>query len=1537
MAPGLSTLRYSTGHIDRMVLYETVYPAPIPLITKIKRKRKSKSSKKDGDSSSDEEDDKTKTISFEIPMDPTLNESETYILKVSTFEDGSPEEYCEWRQEMDDLLTAKDWQKDINHRLSVFRALLKGKSASIFAAAYSNKQVENAAAKNNKKVTPEVVLMRAINELTKVVFLKFQDAARLQKRHLKSGIDMGDNNPLPFINRIEKINNFFKYFPVKQIETTDDYQDSLPEDEVVDLISSSKKVKWHIQSLQQGQQLRLMDTLDEARAYYSNLYEADIIRAKLASLHKQANKSSGAVDRKRTHVNNGSGGSGGYKGGNHKTTSTSNKKSKGSSAPLCKTCGKNHKGQCFHDPNFSGKKPAWFESKFDGNKKNTKSSHVIMKRTVANKLVQKAAKKQKAKQKKSNTGSHSDSDDGSEASRNKDYFQMQDHPRSTNSESETESEDYDEFYKKIPRKQKAKSSGQRNSLFPFHTPPNKKSKGSHFSAEIVVQTQNRNHEPVAIRGLLDTGTTSTIILKDYVPKGRANTSKGKKQEWTTIGGTFHTRHKALVDFKFPELNTTKMVSTIVHVDDTTPTKKAAYDIIIGMDLMIELGITVNTASKSIDWEGQSIPLKQRGDLSESYFLQSCFHGSQQPEVLKEAEQRQNKILDADYSKVDNAEYVKELDQLTDDEKVSLLRVLEAHPTLFGGGLGEIKCKPVHLEIKKDAKPYHSRAFPVPQAYERGTKKEIDRFCEIGVMERSHDSEWAAPTFIQKKKTGDIRVLTDFRRLNAVLKRKPFPLPKISDLLLKLNGFKYATAIDLSMGYYHIPLDKHSQELCTTILPWGKFRYKRLPMGVSSAPDIFQAIMQEMLGDLEFVRVYIDDILILSDGTYADHMAKLDQVLTRLEQKGFRANVRKCFFARNSLEYLGYWLTQQGVQPQPKKVEAICRISVPQNRRQLRHFLGMVNYYRDMWQRRSHILAPLSALASSTKPWKWGIEEQKAFEEIKGVISEETLLMFPQFDKPFHVYTDASNYQLGAVIMQEGKPLAFYSRKLTDTQKRYTTGEQELLSIVETLKEFKNILLGQKVIVHTDHMNIIYGNLNNDRIIRWRLLLEEYGPEYQHISGVDNVVADALSRLEIRSPEATGDDLGHVAAHCMCLLIRDESVNPEEMCFANKQAFDFERFPMRPALIAKEQRKDKKLQKSFNQSRKEYSTKRIEGHEVITSADKIVIPAPLQGRIIAWYHHYLAHPGQTRMEATIRSLFVWPDMRKQIRQHVGKCRQCQLCKGNPKSYGHLPVKRAEKPEPWHRVDVDLIGPLSLKTPTGTHKLRAITMIDPATGWFEMKEIDTPDSESTSAAMDDVWFSRYPRPAQIGYDGGSEFKSVFAETIQNYGLKKATTTPYNPQSNGIIERVHQVINDALRTFELEERELDEHDPWTPFLQATCFAIRSTYHTTLGATPAQLVFGRDMILPLKFKADWAMIQSRRQEEMARNNSRENAKRIPHEYTVGDTVSKRTGGILPKLRRKREGPYEVIAVHNNGTVSIRRGIITERLNIRRVDPYTD
>ena len=172
-------------------------------------------------------------------------------------------------------------------------------------------------------------------------------------------------------------------------------------------------------------------------------------------------------------------------------------------------------------------------------------------------------------------------------------------------------------------------------------------------------------------------------------------------------------------------------------------------------------------------------------------------------------------------------------------------------------------------------------------------------------------------------------------------------------------------------------------------------------------------------------------------------------------------------------------------------------------------------------------------------------------------------------------------------------------------------------------------------------------------------------------------------------------------------------------------------------------------------------------------------------------------------------------------------------------------------------------------------------------------------------------------------------------KNYGMKKRRSTEYNPQSNGIVERVHQVLGDMLRTFELEERELDPDNPWSEFLTAVGYAIRSTYHTTLEATPAQLVFGRDMLLPMTFEANWTRIQQNRQKEINRNNDRENKSRIDHVYSIGDKVLLTKPGILRKMSTPQQGPYKVEQVFTNGTIIIRRGPVSERVNIRRVQPY--
>ena len=411
--------------------------------------------------------------------------------------------------------------------------------------------------------------------------------------------------------------------------------------------------------------------------------------------------------------------------------------------------------------------------------------------------------------------------------------------------------------------------------------------------------------------------------------------------------------------------------------------------------------------------------------------------------------------------------------------------------MFDGTLGVWKSEPIHIELRPDVKPYHAKPYPVPFSQEQKLKDELDRFVSWNILRKVNHSEWGAPMFTISKPDGSLRSLADLRELNKRIKRTPFPIPKIQDMLQKLRGFQWVTTIDLNMGYHNILLDEFSSKLCTIVLPWGKYEYLRLPMGLCTAPDIFQEKMSELMQDFGFVRTYLDDVLILSNGSYVDHLKKVDQVLARLQAVGLKINIHKSAFCRTECEYLGYWITRNGIKPLSKKVEAINKIASPTTRKQLRSFIGMVNYYRDMWQGRSELLAPLSSLTSNKVKWEWTDVHQKTFDNMKKAIARETILAYPDFSKPFDIHTDASKVQLGAVISQDTKPIAFYSRKLTDTQTRYTTTERELLSIVETLKEFRNILLGQQIVVHMDHKNLTFATFNSDQVMRWRLFIEEY--------------------------------------------------------------------------------------------------------------------------------------------------------------------------------------------------------------------------------------------------------------------------------------------------------------------------------------------------------------------------------------------------------------------------------------------------------------
>lgn len=730
-----------------------------------------------------------------------------------------------------------------------------------------------------------------------------------------------------------------------------------------------------------------------------------------------------------------------------------------------------------------------------------------------------------------------------------------------------------------------------------------------------------------------------------------------------------------------------------------------------------------------------------------------------------------------------------------------------------------------------------------------------------------------------------------------------------------------------MGYYHIELSPDSKRLCTIVLPWGKYEYQKLPMGLSNSPDIFQEKMSTLFGDLEYVRTYIDDLLITTMSNWDDHLRHLEIVFHRLEKAGLKINAKKSFFGREKLEYLGYWITRNGIQPVSKKVEAIKNIAPPKTKRELRRFIGIVNYYRDMWIRRSDILAPLSKLTSKTAKWQWTDIEQNAFEKMKRIISRATLLAYPDFNKPFIIHTDASHTQLGAVISQDNNPIAFYSRKLNPAQTRYTTTERELLSIVETLKEFRNILLGQRIQVYTDHKNLTYVNFNTERVMRWRLILEEYAPEFIYLKGETNVVADALSRLELLD---TSDD----STHDIHYLADHFSLEDDDL--------PTDAYPLHYKTIALYQRQEKDILTTLTKGHNGFHLKAFCGggkkRDLICRHDKIVIPTILRERIVTWYHDMLCHPGETRTEQTLRQQYWWPNLRDDVHEVCSKCDTCQRTKRNSKKYGHLPAKEAEA-DPWETLCVDLIGPYTIKRRGKKNLvLWCVTMIDPATGWFEMREIPNKEAFTIASLVEQTWFTRYPWPTQIIFDRGKEFMGEFARMVEkDYGVKRKPITTRNPQANSIIERIHQTIGNMIRSFQIGQLEIDENDPFSGVLAATMFATRATYHTTTQATPSQLVFGRDAILNTKFDANWKLIRERKQRAINQNNRKENMRRIPHDYRVGDKVLYRGDSLSKFSEDQYDGPYTIVQVNTNGTVRLKMDAVTDTVNIRLLKPYRE
>ncbi|PNF37360.1 hypothetical protein B7P43_G17830 [Cryptotermes secundus] len=402
-----------------------------------------------------------------------------------------------------------------------------------------------------------------------------------------------------------------------------------------------------------------------------------------------------------------------------------------------------------------------------------------------------------------------------------------------------------------------------------------------------------------------------------------------------------------------------------------------------------------------------------------------------------------------------------------------------------------------------------------------------------------NSGWNFPLLVVPKKLdalgkGKWRICIDFRKLNEVTVGDCYPLPNIQDILDKLGRARYFTALDCASGYLQVPMAEDDR--CQTAFSTadGHFEYKRMPFGLKSAPSTLQRMMNNVLSELigNKCLVYMDDILLIGE-SLSEHNSKLQAVFQKLREFNLKIEPDKCEFLKEELNYLGHVVTAEGVKPDREKIKAVTDFPIPQSQ-DIKSFLGLAGYYRKFIVDFSAIARPLTDLLKKENDWTWTEKEQTSFELLKSKLTKAPLLQYPDFSKPFILTTDASGYAIGAILNQgklgQDKPIAYASRTLNKAELNYATVEKELLAIVWACKHFRPYLLGRKFQIVTDHKGLTWiFNVKDpsSRLMRWKLLLQEYDYEIQYRAGQRNCNTDSLSRyptqcLNINAEEITDD-------------------------------------------------------------------------------------------------------------------------------------------------------------------------------------------------------------------------------------------------------------------------------------------------------------------------------------------------------------------------------------------------------------------------------
>lgn len=718
------------------------------------------------------------------------------------------------------------------------------------------------------------------------------------------------------------------------------------------------------------------------------------------------------------------------------------------------------------------------------------------------------------------------------------------------------------------------------------------------------------------------------------------------------------------------------------------------------------------------------------------------------------------------------------------------------------------------------------------------KRQVTDLLAKGMI-RPSTSPYSAPILFVGKKDGTLRMCIDYRGLNAITVKNRYPLPRVDDLLDKLRGSAYFSSIDLQQGYNQIRIADSDIPKTAFRSPFGHYEYTVLSFGLVNAPATFQAVMNRVFSLYldKFVVCYLDDILVFSK-TREEHIQHLRLVFDILRREQLYAKRSKCHWAQPQVEYLGHIVSSDGIRMDPRKSAVVRDWPVPVNLQELRKFLGLTNYFRKFISRYSVIAAPLTNLTRKgafSSPAAWTSECHKAFDELKHAVADDILLRFPDPALPFRieVITDASLYGTGAVLLQEGRPVAFTSQKFSGAETRYTTGEQELLAVLHALKEWRCYLEGRHFSLKTDHKPLTFLQgvpTLNRRQARWLEYMSRFDYTWEFLSGSLNM-ADALSRhpnlLTAFLSVVTRSQAKHTGVSLPTPPEVPASVRVSDLAARIKAAVTVDPYFLNPVNTDKLSHKSGLWIRCFQSYR------------------QVVVPNDdgLRRDILRHYHDgpLAGHPGGTRLIELVSRTFWWPRMARDADNYV---LSCDLCQRNKPQSGKTPGFLQPLPvpaNPWDSVSMDFVVALP-KTEGGYDAV--LVFVDRLT---KMSHLAPTTTTCTAEQAARLFFDNVVRlhgvPKDIVSDRDCKFTSKFWGALSELlGIKLHMSTAYHPQTDGQTERMNRTLGDMLRNFTGREP-----NSWDTHLSAAEFALNNAVNRSTGRSPFYLNYGCHPVLPI------------------------------------------------------------------------------------------